>query len=529
MQTALGADADQMFGKNRMKEDGFDVDGDGQIEDEELLDLQRLNYSTPGGWRRGEMQVPAGGFSRYAQAMTNKAKAERVRREAKERLLLGSPHAPKDTRVFSESGDVTTIRSWAGSDLVSGSGALQPLVKENGAQPTRVFVAQKRTDARLKNHETKDHAKITSRVALPKKLTAPSGTVNPRSPLSGSHTSDEFASAHDAFTKDEHIERARLNALNGQPHPHEAPTPEAEERVQAAITCTSRSSPYGVLESNPVVEALFSLFGIPTSPKTPMASPEEMSARRKASSEKLYPEGYNGVYTAVVQETNAQHAEETRETVAVWKEELENNETQYMDKAKESRTAVYSGREKAELAKEEMLRARQMEADEIKRETLRLERMARDNMDADQKTRNQRAAQSFDERYLTIEEMVSTLQSFSPEEASLTPRSAYTMEPSSRSPREAYLKPFEGLNDQVAKDNAALFARIRSISARTDDDVSDDAAGAARASLAAQSKARKKEQAKKLAAHSKAIKERIASVQSVVDADYDETPLDRND
>lgn len=44
MQTALGADADQMFGKNRMKEDGFDVDGDGQIEDEELLDLQRLNY-----------------------------------------------------------------------------------------------------------------------------------------------------------------------------------------------------------------------------------------------------------------------------------------------------------------------------------------------------------------------------------------------------------------------------------------------------------------------------------------------------
>ena len=34
MQTALGADADQMFGKNGMKEDGFDVDGDGQIEDE---------------------------------------------------------------------------------------------------------------------------------------------------------------------------------------------------------------------------------------------------------------------------------------------------------------------------------------------------------------------------------------------------------------------------------------------------------------------------------------------------------------
>jgi hypothetical protein len=59
--------ADAMFGKNRMTEAGYDVDGNGVIEENELVDLQRLNYSTPGGMRRGEMQVPAGGFSRYAQ------------------------------------------------------------------------------------------------------------------------------------------------------------------------------------------------------------------------------------------------------------------------------------------------------------------------------------------------------------------------------------------------------------------------------------------------------------------------------
>jgi hypothetical protein len=61
--------ADAMFGKNRMTEAGYDVDGNDVIEENELVDLQRLNYSTPGGMRRGEMQVPAGGFSRYAQSM----------------------------------------------------------------------------------------------------------------------------------------------------------------------------------------------------------------------------------------------------------------------------------------------------------------------------------------------------------------------------------------------------------------------------------------------------------------------------
>ena len=125
--------------------------------------------------------------------------------------------------------------------------------------------------------------------------------------------------------------------------------------------------------------------------------------------------------------------------------------------------------------------------------------------------------------------MVSTLQSFSPEEASLTPRSAYTMEPASRSPRDAYLKPFEGQTDQVAKDNAALFARIRGITARTDVDVSDEAAGAARATMKAQSKARNEAKAKKLAAHAQAMKEKIANVQAEVDADYDKTPLDPSD
>ena len=93
--------------------------------------------------------------------------------------------------------------------------------------------------------------------------------------------------------------------------------------------------------------------------------------------------------------------------------------------------------------------------------------------------------------------MVATLQKFSPEVASLTPRSYYTMEPESRSPSSAYLRPFKNLSVQVAKENAALYARIHNIAARTDVDISDEAAGAARHTMAAASDADKKEKAKK--------------------------------
>ena len=157
------------------------------------------------------------------------------------------------------------------------------------------------------------------------------------------------------------------------------------------------------------------------------------------------------------------------------------------------------------------------------KESKRLHTIARKSLDADQKAKNERAAQSFDRRYLTIDEMVATLQMFSPEVASLTPRSYYTMEPESRSPSGAYLRPFKNLSNQVAKENAALYARIHNIAARTDVDISDEAAGAARHIMAAESDAEKKETAKKLAAQNKVFHRRIANTKAKVDAGYDET------
>jgi hypothetical protein len=181
------------------------------------------------------------------------------------------------------------------------------------------------------------------------------------------------------------------------------------------------------------------------------------------------------------------------------------------------------------MAKEEIVRAKQMEAEEIVKESKRLMYLAHADQVAVLKANKTRTAVSFDNRYLTIDEMVATLQKFSPEEASLTPRSQYSLDPQSRNPTAAYLIPFKGQSDKVTKENAALFTRIHNIGAKTDDDVDDEAAGAARATMAAESEKRKKDQAKKLAAQNVAIKKKIAATKAKVDADYDETPLNKND
>ena len=299
--------------------------------------------------------------------------------------------------------------------------------------------------------------------------------------------------------------------------------------LQDALSWASRSSPTSVLEGNPILDRLFTFFNVPSSPKSEVVSPEERSARYKASAEKVYTPRYNGAYTAVVQESNAAQAEETRQIERSWKEEIQTEQQEYADKAMVAHTAVAAGRANCELAKEEMVRARQLEADEIKRESARLHALARGILDTEQRQKAERAARSFDERYMSIEEMVATMQTFSPDEACLTPRGVYTMDPASRSPREAYLKPFAGVSEQVAKENAALFAKIRGVKQRTDEDISDETAGAARATMAAQSKARKKVEAKKMAAHVKALEKTIANAQAAVDADYDKTPLNPND
>ena len=69
-------------------------------------------------------------------------------------------------------------------------------------------------------------------------------------------------------------------------------------------------------------------------------------------------------------------------------------------------------------------------------------------------------------------------------------------------------------------ENAKYFQRIASASAVTDTKIWDDgegSAGAMRSVVAAQSRARKAEEARQLAAHNAAAKERLANVHSKTD------------
>ena len=60
-------------------------------------------------------------------------------------------------------------------------------------------------------------------------------------------------------------------------------------------------------------------------------------------------------------------------------------------------------------------------------------------------------------------------------------------------------------------------ARLRNVQAVTDDDVTDEAAGAARIAMAAASQAREEDEARQLAEENRIYRERMANVQAKTD------------
>ena len=67
------------------------------------------------------------------------------------------------------------------------------------------------------------------------------------------------------------------------------------------------------------------------------------------------------------------------------------------------------------------------------------------------------------------------------------------------------------------RENAEMKKKLRSVQAKTDDDVMDEEAGAARAKMAADSKALKAKQAAALAKENLAMKDRIDSTTAKTD------------
>ena len=229
-------------------------------EHSEVLDLKRLFDATPSGLRRGVSQVPAGGFARYLTAEINKNKADRVRKEQHERELMGSPHFPSSKW---EVGVPLQLSEWK-------DGAHGALGNHSGWKPTTWEKA--RTKSRLEGSPS------PSKPALSRSPSSRSVSPVNRSPSSG---------------------EKKLVA-----------TPTGEARTNRALVLSSRQPPSARYEKSPQSDnsptsVRAELTGAPTYDQT--VFPYMLQA--------------NSAYCPVVQESNAQQAQETREEIARWKEE----------------------------------------------------------------------------------------------------------------------------------------------------------------------------------------------------------------
>ena len=72
-----------------------------------------------------------------------------------------------------------------------------------------------------------------------------------------------------------------------------------------------------------------------------------------------------------------------------------------------------------------------------------------------------------------------------------------------------------------------MFGKYKNVEQRTDDDIMDEAAGRARITMAAESKARKKAQAEALARQNAAMQARLANVQAATDFDINDEAAGR--
>jgi len=214
----------------------------------------------------------------------------------------------------------------------------------------------------------------------------------------------------------------------------------------------------------------------------------------------------------VVQYNNARQAQETRAEIAQWRKMGRREEQRRLARDAAKHEQVLAGRANAALAKEEKLREKQAEA----REELRTLRgqiaVAISEREALHQSAKERASHQFDRRYMSEEECLASLEKLNLDQTSQTPTSYYSMEADTAGPYRRKTR-----DAHVAMANAALYRRIQQVKAIVDVDISDESAGAARATMAAESKERKEGEARQLADENKAYEKMIASAVSKTD------------
>lgn len=203
---------------------------------------------------------------------------------------------------------------------------------------------------------------------------------------------------------------------------------------------------------------------------------------------------------------------EAKAEVANWKVNRHREEQKRLGKAAVCRVQALTCHAGAATAREEMLRQRQEEAHQKMRLTRAQVANAVREREAVQHSNHTRCREQLASRTRSgAEAIISLANSASSHGTDLVG----ARDEAARDP--LLTRGGLNLNREVVAANAALYRRIHHVSAVVDDDVSDEAAGAARATLAAESKARKATEAQKLAEENEVYEMLIASAVSKTD------------
>ena len=243
-----------------------------------------------------------------------------------------------------------------------------------------------------------------------------------------------------------------------------------------------------------------------------------LAAERKERADHLRAETHRAVTQRMNQVAASKRhmAQEARADIAGWKALGRREEERRLDKAAACRVQALASHANAATAKEEMVQQRQEEAQEKMRVSRSQVAQAISEREAEQHHYQTRYRKHLASRTRSGAEAVASLAS-----SARLNRDASEAGPSEarEGPRVPALLSKGGLNlnKKVAAANAALYRRIHQVAAAVDHDVMDEEAGAARATMAADSMAQKGAEARHLAEENALYDQMIANAVSKTD------------
>lgn len=225
----------------------------------------------------------------------------------------------------------------------------------------------------------------------------------------------------------------------------------------------------------------------------------ELMAKKKERALAIRAESSRAVSSRVteVELSKRQQADEKRITAAQGKALKHAEEQERLRKMAASRARTLETHQNAALAKEEMLRLKREEGQRADRSAGAMVSAAKNTL---LHTNQQKRLEQFTSRFVSAES------------AALFDSSQF----------RHYYQMDQAAEDEIAASNTALFKRIKAMHAITDNDVTDDATGAARVVAAAAAKARRDDEANKITEQNAEMQRRLKAVKGKVEVDVSE-------